>query len=75
MTEALTEVIRYLFEETDLKKIWAMVFNDNEPSIRLLTKMGMQFNSTKKVTPYHEERDLDYYLLTRDEWLKSRDKT
>lgn len=41
-TEAISEVIRFGFEKLDINRISAVVFLENEPSIKLLKKSGFK---------------------------------
>lgn len=40
--EALSLLIQYAFCELGLKRVWARIIEDNEPSIRLFEKLGFQ---------------------------------
>ncbi|WP_026670064.1 GNAT family N-acetyltransferase [Butyrivibrio sp. AE3006] len=43
-TEALTELIRYLFEEVGIRRIWCGYFDGNVRSERVITKCGLKFH-------------------------------
>lgn len=51
-TEAGLAIIKYGFEELDLKQIIAIAFPENHASIRVMQKVGMTFD---KIAPYDEE--------------------
>lgn len=49
--EAVREIIRYGFDELDLKKIWSGYFAGNEKSKRVQEKCGFQYHHTAENVP------------------------
>jgi RimJ/RimL family protein N-acetyltransferase len=62
--ETAHAVARYGFEETNLDRLFAVVFLENEPSWRILQRLG--FVHEKEVTHYN--LPLAYYALRRDQF-------
>lgn len=48
-TEASQAILTYGFDKLKLKKIIAIAMKENKPSIRVMEKVGMQFD---KIAPY-----------------------
>jgi [ribosomal protein S5]-alanine N-acetyltransferase len=69
-TEAAHAVVKFGFEVLGLHRIGASVLPDNAGSIRILTKIGMQFEGVKRdftaIRGRHE--DLHSYSVLRPEW-------
>ena len=70
MSEALTVLINYAFDELKQQQIWAGTFPTNEASQKILKKLGFKYIYTadfKKIsdTIGFEEK---YFLLTPDDW-------
>jgi ribosomal-protein-alanine N-acetyltransferase len=61
-TETARAVARYGFERTNLDRMFAVVFPENEPSWRILQQLGFVYE--KDVTHYN--LPLAYYALQRD---------
>lgn len=58
-TEASQAILTYGFEVLQLKKIIAIAMKENQASIRVMEKIGMQFN---KIAPYNSEiKDAVWY--------------
>lgn len=70
MSEALTAVIRYGFEELNLHRIQGMVAPYNTPSVRLLMKNGFKFEGTARedYVVDGKNEDSDCYSLLKHEW-------
>jgi [ribosomal protein S5]-alanine N-acetyltransferase len=69
MKEALKETIRFGFNEMSLLRIEAMVGRDNEPSIKLLTNSGFQYEGKLREHYFVNgvmEDSLMYGLLKRE---------
>ena len=73
MTEAVTAVIRYLFEAVGLDFIIAGHFVRNDRSRRVIEKSGFRY---VKTAPYETRYDTVEtsmeYILTKDEWRETR---
>lgn len=65
-TEAARRFLTYGFETLALEKIVAVAYPENEPSRKVMTKLGMRF--VRIGTFYKTE--LVQYAITRDEYLK-----
>ena len=61
-TEAARALVRYGFEQGGLKRMFAVVFPENEPSWRILLRLGFRYE--KDVT--HYKLPLAYYGLPRE---------
>jgi len=70
MTEALTEVIRFAFEENDVFKINTGCLSENRASERVMQKCNMVKEAEFKSHIWHVGRMKDRveYRLLRDEW-------
>ena len=73
-TEAASEVVRYGFEEMDLHRIHAAHFASNPASGRVLQKIGMSYEGTRRE---HHRKWSDYedrveYGLLAPEWRAAR---
>ncbi|WP_171051892.1 GNAT family N-acetyltransferase [Alteribacter natronophilus] len=68
-SEALTEVIRYAFDELGLYRIGAVTFPENEASSRLLQKCGFRFEGTLRGYLYQrgESHDAHIYSILRSD--------
>ena len=60
MTEALKAVLRVGFEEFNMHRIWATADVDNQPSWRLMERVGMR-----------REGHLRHHIWLRDRWRDS----
>ena len=71
MSEALKEVIRFLFLECDAKTIWAEFLENNPASGKVMEKVGMKYEGTlrKRVVDKDGIRnDLLVYSILSDEY-------
>lgn len=71
MTEALTLLLTYAFEQLGQTEIWAGTFDDNFQSQGLLQKLGFHYVYQTDyrqlgLAAYAE----NYYLLRKDDWQK-----
>ena len=74
-TEAVEELIRICFEDFDLRRVTADCFADNEPSWRLMERVGMRREGHTVRDSLHRSGDwLDgyAYALLADEWRTRR---
>ena len=64
-TEAAREMLRFGFEQLDLRRIQATVFPGNPASAKILTKIGMQREGRLRhyVEKWGEPRDLEIYSI------------
>jgi len=70
-TEAVREVIRICFEELGLRRLIANCFADNEPSWRLMERVGMRRETYTVKESLHRSRgwlDGTSYALLAEEW-------
>jgi RimJ/RimL family protein N-acetyltransferase len=71
MTEALEEVLRICFDELGVRRVKAECFAFNEPSWRLMERVGMRREAHTVQDSMH--RDLGWidgysYAILADEW-------
>ena len=73
-TEAGREIVRYGFEEFQLKRIFATVFAGNQTSERVLTKIGMQHEGRMRqaVLKWGKFLDVELYSTLREEYARSK---
>jgi len=74
-TEAVRELIRVCFEDLGLRRVTATCFADNEPSWRLMERVGMRREQHAVRESLHRSGDwLDGlgYALLADEWRDLR---
>jgi RimJ/RimL family protein N-acetyltransferase len=70
-TEAVRELIRISFDDLGLRRVTALCFADNEPSWRLMERVGMRREAHNVQDSLHRElgwRDGLVYALLADEW-------
>ena len=72
VTEAAAAVVRYVFDDLHLNRVFAFHFTRNPASGRVLQKIGMQREGTMRqhIVKWGEHVDVDYYGIVRDEWEK-----
>jgi RimJ/RimL family protein N-acetyltransferase len=74
-TEAVAELIRICFEDLMLRRVTALCFADNEPSWRLMERLGMRRESHDVRSELHRSGawlDGLGYALLADEWRARR---
>jgi RimJ/RimL family protein N-acetyltransferase len=74
-TEAVTELVRICFEDLGLRRVTALCFADNEPSWRLMERVGLRRESHNLADSLHRSRgwlDGYGYALLADQWRASR---
>jgi [ribosomal protein S5]-alanine N-acetyltransferase len=71
-TEAAMRVLEFGFCELNLHRVSASVLPDNVGSVRLLQKIGMRYEGTKReITMIRGKRDdLHSYSILKPEWLE-----
>ena len=75
-TEAVAELIRICFEELGLRRVTALCFADNEPSWRLMERLGMRREMHNVAESLHRTRgwlDGFGYALLAEEWRAARE--
>ncbi|HEV2704562.1 MAG TPA: GNAT family protein [Pyrinomonadaceae bacterium] len=75
-TRAVRLLVDKLFRETDLHRIFATVSVENEPSCRLLARLGFAREGTLREHYLIQGRRIDeaVYGLLRHEWKRNRDE-
>ena len=71
--EAAAELLRYAFEERNMRAVWCGYYEGNEKSRRVQQKLGFVYQYTThdlKVTLLNEKRTGHTSLLTREQWEK-----
>jgi RimJ/RimL family protein N-acetyltransferase len=74
-TEAVAELVRVCFEDLGLRRVFAQCFADNEPSWRLMERLGMRREEHAVRESLHRSGEwLDgmRYALLADEWRSPR---
>jgi RimJ/RimL family protein N-acetyltransferase len=74
-TEAVAEVLRICFDDLGLRRVRALCFADNEPSWRLMERLGMRREEYAVRDSLHRTRgwlDGMSYALLADEWRERR---
>ena len=69
--EAAREIIRYAFDDLNIKKLWCGYFDGNIKSKRVQEKCGFKCSHTIErfhVKALNEEKTLHITCLTREEW-------
>lgn len=70
MTESVSRLVRFGFEDLRIERIHARVFSGNTPSIRVIEKVGLKLeycarHETRKGDDFH---DMLHYGLVREEY-------
>lgn len=74
-TEAVQEAVRICFEDLGVRRVVALAFADNAPSLRVMEKVGMRHEATLVKESLHRELgwlDGVSYGLLAEEWLSRR---
>lgn len=71
--EAALEMLRFGFDELYFRRVFAMIFQWNTSSRKLLQKLGMSYEKTfsKYVDKWDREEEIEQYYLTRETYKKS----
>ena len=74
VTEAAERFLAYCFEEKGFRKVCASFFTGNTASRRVMEKCGMTYSrfSEKELTYLGIERDLTYYEISKEDWMKRK---
>ncbi|MCI8327348.1 MAG: GNAT family N-acetyltransferase [Lachnospiraceae bacterium] len=73
--EAVKEMLRYGFEDLELKKIWCGHFDGNHKSKRVQEKCGFRYHSTKENVLWPLMNDIrteHISCLSKKEWLNEK---
>lgn len=67
VSEALQCFLKYLFEQRNMKKVFASFFPENKASEMVMKKCGMSFDhySARELNYLGVDRDLVYYSITK----------
>jgi RimJ/RimL family protein N-acetyltransferase len=74
-TEAVLELLRACFEDLGVRRVVALAFADNAPSLRVMEKVGMRREALMVRESLHRELgwvDGVSYALLADEWVSRR---
>jgi len=74
-TEAVREALRICFEDLGVRRVVALAFADNAPSLRVMEKIGMRREALMVKESLHRELgwlDGVSYGLLAEEWLSAR---
>jgi RimJ/RimL family protein N-acetyltransferase len=74
-TEAVRELLRVCFEDLGVRRVVALAFADNTPSLRVMEKVGMRREALLRKESLHRELgwvDGVSYALLAEEWVTSR---
>jgi ribosomal-protein-alanine N-acetyltransferase len=69
--EAVRELMRYAFEELNMKKLWCGYFDGNEKSKRVQEKCGFKYQLTNENVEWslmHDIRTEHITCITAEEW-------
>lgn len=68
--EAVREIMRYGFEDLNLKKIWGRYFDGNDKSRRVMEKCGLKFSHREEnmLSQMGESKITNVTFITREEW-------
>jgi RimJ/RimL family protein N-acetyltransferase len=69
-TEASKAILKYGFEDLKLQRIIAMAVEENVASVRVMQKIGMQFEKRAPYKPGSVE--VVWYSITRDDYSKGQ---
>ena len=73
--EASRELLRYAFEELNMRAVWCGYYEGNEKSHRVQQKLGFRYQYTTHdldVALMNEKRTGHTSLLTKEQWEKER---
>jgi [ribosomal protein S5]-alanine N-acetyltransferase len=71
-SEAVQRVMQWAFVESDLYRVYAQVISSNKRSQRVLKKIGMMHEGTRRGHLRKGRRfvDVDQFGILRDEWTQ-----
>ena len=68
-------MLRYAFEELNMKKVWIGYYEGNEKSKRAQAKIGFTFvrkDTAVDVPLLGEKRDVYVSVMTREQWKETK---
>lgn len=74
IAEAVRELMRYAFEDLNMKKVWCGYFDGNEKSKRVQEKCGFQYqftNKDKKWPLMNDIRTEHITCITKEQWERN----
>jgi RimJ/RimL family protein N-acetyltransferase len=76
-TESVRLLTKYLFERSKMNRIRLLIHPENKVSIRVAEKAGYRFEALARGIWYSrgENHDLATYVLLRDEFVRSSNRT
>ncbi len=74
-TIAVKAMVKYAFDELDLQRIQAGIFDANLPSMNVLKKCGFHLEAIHKKAVFKEDKIMDehLYVILKEEYLKIKD--
>ncbi|MEE9150314.1 MAG: GNAT family N-acetyltransferase [Thermoplasmata archaeon] len=71
-TEAASKMLEFGFRNLDLQRISARCFQDNDSSIRVMAKIGMEYEGRfrKEILRENKFIDMIYYAILKKDWRK-----
>lgn len=70
-TEAMTRLLRYLFETLNLAHLAAITDSENRPAAALLNRLGFRRRGSRPVTFKGRPAREDRHSLSREEWRQT----
>ena len=75
MKEALTEILRFAFENLNLNQVYALILNDNQNSQKVALSNNLEYSKTiENFKDNVYEGSIDKYEITKDKWLEINHK-
>lgn len=74
IAEAVRELMRYAFEDLNMKKVWCGYFDGNEKSKRVKEKCGFQYQFTNKDKEWPLMNDIrteHITCITKEQWERN----
>lgn len=74
IAEAVRELMRYAFEDLNMKKVWCGYFDGNEKSKRVQEKCGFQYQFTNKDKEWPLMNDIrteHITCITKEQWERN----
>ena len=75
MTEAASEVVRFLFEECEAETIWAEFLENNPASGKVMEKVGMTYEGKLRSRIFdknNKRNDLLVYSILKEEYFNNQ---
>lgn len=75
-TEAAEVVLRYAFAELDLLRVHAIHFSRNPASGKVMRKLGMRHEGTRRqhVRRWGKSEDIELYGILKGEWVETANR-